>query len=201
MSRARRWLIDEWQWPYAGVLAACFLLVLVPILWSAEGAALALVLLLLPVYMLHQLEEHAGERFRLYVNRLFGAQDVLTRAQIFWVNSLLVWALFLTVLLLAFYVDLSLGLIAIYMTAFNALTHVLSALATRAYDPGLWTALGLMLPAAAWAGVEVTRTADPTLGAELLAIGLAVGLHAALIAFVARRAAALRRTARDEVAA
>lgn len=191
-----RWLIDEWQWPYAGALTAAFLLVLLPIVWSAEGAALAAVFLQLPVYMLHQLEEHAGCRFELYINQLVGrGQEVMGRRLIFWVNSLLVWVLFLVVLLLAFYVDLGLGLIATYTTGFNAFTHIASAVATRAYGPGLWTAIALMLPAAAWGSYEVTEAADPGLGLELLAIGVAVGMHVGLIALVARRALAVRKSA------
>ena len=33
------WLVDEWQWPYATAFAACFLLALVPIVWSEAGVA------------------------------------------------------------------------------------------------------------------------------------------------------------------
>lgn len=188
MRGAWRWLVDDWQWPYAGALAAGFLLVLFPVLWHTAGLALALVFLQLPVYMIHQLEEHAGERFRLYVNALLGSgADVLSRAQIFWINSLAVWLLSLVVLLLATFADLSFGLIAIYGAGFNALVHVLVALVKRGYNPGLGTAVALMIPIAVWAAIEVTRVARPGLGYELLAIALAVGIHAALIAIALRQ--------------
>lgn len=62
-----RWLVDEWQWPYAGALVAVFLLALLPLWWDATDTALALVYAALPLYMLHQLEEHAGDRFRLAI--------------------------------------------------------------------------------------------------------------------------------------
>lgn len=201
MRVAWHWLVEEWQWPYAGAVAALPLLVVFPILWSAEGLALALVFLQLPLYMLHQLEEHAGERYRLYVDGLLGGgREVLGRTMIFWVNALAVWALFLLVLLLAQYVDLGLGLIAIYVAGFNALTHLASAAATRGYGPGLWSAIALLLPGAAWGAYEVNRVAGPGLWVELLAVAVAVGLHAALIAIVAVRVVALRRAAEDRLA-
>ena len=53
LRAASRWLIEDWQWPYAGAVTAGFLLVLFPLLWSAAGLALALVFLQLPVYLIH----------------------------------------------------------------------------------------------------------------------------------------------------
>ena len=38
-----RWLVDEWQWPYAGALVAIFLLAVLPLWWDATDTALALV--------------------------------------------------------------------------------------------------------------------------------------------------------------
>jgi hypothetical protein len=110
----RAWLVDEWQWPYAAAFAACFLLCLVPIVWSEGGAAAMLIYVQLPVYMLHQLEEHAGDRFRLYVNeRLAGDRAALGRGATFAINLLGVWVLALASILLAYYVDPGLGLIGI----------------------------------------------------------------------------------------
>ena len=136
MRAALRWLVDEWQWPYAGALAAGMLVWLFPVLWSTDGVALALIFLQLPVYLVHQLEEHAGDRFRRYVNEgIGGGRELLTRPVTFWVNALCVWALDLAVLLLAVYLDLALGLIAVYVTAVNALTHIASAVGARRYTP------------------------------------------------------------------
>jgi hypothetical protein len=49
-------------------------------LWASEtGLVLALIYLQLPLYKLHQLEEHAGDRFRRFVkHRLAGGKDALT---------------------------------------------------------------------------------------------------------------------------
>jgi hypothetical protein len=65
-----RWLVRDWQWPGAAVFASMFLLAVVPLFAGLGGEALALVYVQLSVYMLHQGEEHIGDRFRLHVNRL-----------------------------------------------------------------------------------------------------------------------------------
>ena len=118
---------------------------------------------------------------------------MLTRPTVFWINALLVWVLFLAVLLLGRYVELSLGLIAVYLTGLNALTHIAGALVARAYNPGLWTAIALLVPAAA-ATFVVDDTARPSPGLQILAIAIAVGVHAALIGLILRR---VRRLAQD----
>lgn len=188
MRRVSRWLIEDWQWPYAGTLAAGFLLVLFPVLWSADGLALALVFLQLPVYLVHQLEEHAADRFRLHINQTMGrGREVLSRPTVFWINALLVWVLFLAVLLLSRYVDLSLGLIAVYLTGLNALTHIATALVSRDYNPGLLTAIVLMAPGAACGTFAVDDVGRPGPGVQILAIAVAVGVHTALIALIVRR--------------
>jgi hypothetical protein len=188
LRAASRWLIEDWQWPYAGTVSAGFLFVLFPMEWSADGLALALVFLQLPVYLVHQVEEHAGDRFRLHINETMGrGHEVLTRPAVFWINALLVWVLFLAVLVLSRYVDLSLGLVAVYLTGLNALTHIAAALVARAYNPGLWTAIALMVPAAAVATFVINDAARPGPGLQILAIATAVGVHAALIGFILRR--------------
>src|SRR3712207_620184 len=89
-SRVMKWLIAEW--PYASVLVAAFLLVLLPLWWRTAGLGLALVFLQLPIYLIHQCEEYAGDRFRQYVNHhLAGGREALTPRAAFWINLLGVW--------------------------------------------------------------------------------------------------------------
>ena len=78
------WLVRQWQWPLATLVAACFLLALVPLIAIQSGMPLALIFLQLPLYMLHQGEEHVGDRFRGYINRIIGrGQVALTPRQHF----------------------------------------------------------------------------------------------------------------------
>lgn len=188
VTAARRWLVDDWEWPYAGALASCFLVAVAPVVWSAEGAALALVLLLLPAYMLHQVEEHAADRFRRYVNgRLAGGREALTRGITFAINVIAVWALFTAAFLLAYYVDPALGLIAAYGAAANALIHVVAAAVRGEYNPGLVTAVVLLGPLGTWTAIEVNSTYATGAGIQALAIAIAIGAHLAIVAMIGAR--------------
>ena len=139
-GRALDWLVGKWQWPYAALFSACFLGVLAPLVFRYAGTPLGLVYLQLPIYMLHQYEEHAGDRFRRWVNNMVGhGRDVLTPIATFWINSLLVWLLDLVALYLACFIDLSLGLIAIYLPIPNAFGHVVPSIVRRQSNPGLLT--------------------------------------------------------------
>lgn len=189
-----RWLVDDWQWPYAGTVAAVFLLALLPLWWDATGAALGLVYAVLPLYMLHQLEEHAGDRFRLVVNERFaGGREALKAA-----GGLL---------------DQRRGnldrrrdralarlprgagdrLLPVYLMGVNALIHIATAASTRAYNPGLWTAIVLFVPVSIWAAIEVSDAAGAGLGWQLIALAFALGVHAAIMGYVRSRAASLAR--------
>ena len=66
-------------WVYGGALAGVLLLLLLPAIGAGWPLVLVLVYLQMPIYMLHQYEEHAGDRFRLWVNNMIGhGRDVLT---------------------------------------------------------------------------------------------------------------------------
>ena len=187
-TRTLGWLVSDWQWPYAGAFAATFLLAFVPIVWSAAGVAGALVFVQLPAYMLHQLEEHGGDRFRRFVNaRIGGGRELLGPGLTFGINLVGVWVLFIAAFLLAYYVDPGLGLIAVYTTGVNAVVHLLAAAAARGYNPGLTTAAALFVPLTVWAGLEVGSTYDVSIGLQMLALGVAIGGHLAIIATVVLR--------------
>ena len=193
-GRILDWLVGKWQWPYAALFAAAFLGVLAPIVFRYAGVPLGLVYLQLPIYMLHQYEEHAGDRFRLWVNTMIGhGREVLTPIATFWINSLLVWGLDLVALYLACFVSLSLGLIAFYLPIVNAFGHIVPAILTRKYNPGLLTSVVLFLPVGIYSAVVVSRAAGSTLQDQLLALGVAIAVHAIIIVHVRRRMGLLAR--------
>jgi Protein of unknown function with HXXEE motif len=182
VSRASRWLVGEWQWPYATAFAACFLLALVPVVWSEGGVAAMLIYVQLPVYMVHQLEEHHADAFRRYVNdRLASGREALTRGATFAINLLGVWVLDIAAILLAYYVDPGLGLIAVYLAGVNAVVHLLVAAARREYNPGLATATALFVPLTIWAALEINDRYDVSTGINLLALGVALLGHLLIV--------------------
>jgi hypothetical protein len=179
-------LIDNWV--YGGFLAGILLLGLFATIGGDWSTAFWLVALQLPIYMIHQYEEHDADRFRIFVNQLAGrGRDVLTRKAVFMINIPGVWGVNLVVIALAHFVNLGFGLIAIWLTLLNGIIHLAQGLALRRYNPGLITAVGLFLPAGI-IGVWVLHASGHG-SAQWQALGLTVALaiHLAIIAHVRRR--------------
>lgn len=191
-ERIWNWLVRDWHWPAASLFAAVFLLTLAPVWYTVAGLPLMLVYVQLPLYMVHQGEEHLGDRFRLYFNRTIArGSEGLTPEATFWINSLGVWGVDLIALFLACYVDLSLGLIAVYLPLVNALGHIGPSIVKREYNPGLWTAIVLFLPIGGWAWSALGPGAS--LKMHAIGLGTAIGIHVAIIIHVVRRVKRLSR--------
>ncbi|MCB4768086.1 HXXEE domain-containing protein [Ancylobacter sp. Lp-2] len=185
--RAVYWLAGRWV-AGAGFMAAA-VLALVPGLARVLDLPTLLILLHSPVYMVHQVEEHAGDRFRRFVNdRLLHGQDGLSVATVLVVNLPLVWGLNLAAFYAALLCGPAAGLVAPYAVLVNAAIHVVGAVKLRAYNPGLVTSLLLFLPL----GLVTLAVTDATASAHLIGLALAVLLHLLIVLHVARRLAARR---------
>ncbi len=175
------------NWVYGGFLASFLILALIALAARDMPAALALVALQLPVYMIHQYEEHDDDRFRRFFNDLIGnGRELLTTPAVFIINIGGVWAIYLAAIVLAATVDLGFGLVAIYGTLVNALVHLGAAAAKRGYNPGLGTAIILFLPAGI-TGLWLVSSAGVGLGWHALGLAIATGVHGAIIAHVLER--------------
>lgn len=181
------------QWVVAALLAGPLLLAMTPALSVDWPAWLLFTWLHLPAYMLHQVEEHAGDRFRRFVNaNLGGGREALTPLGVAVINIPGVWVVDAAAFCLAILVRPGLGLIAVYLSLVNAVAHLASAVALRAPNPGLVTAVVVFLPLSvasllAFRGVEGVGIGDHALG---LAVALAI--HAAIIVHVRLRLARMR---------
>ncbi len=172
-------------WVYGGFLAAFLLLGLMPAFTRAWELPLILVFLQLPVYMLHQLEEHDDDRFRRFINDMIGVgREVLSRGAVFVINVPGVWGVNLLSILLAFSLDLGFGLIAIYLTLINGLVHLAQAVRLRRYNPGLITAVILFLPVGGLALAAVMKSGSVTIGYHLLGLSSAVAIHLAIVGWI-----------------
>ena len=188
------WFLENWS--RAGLPAGMLLMAISPLLFRGLTLPLFLVFLQLPIYMLHQYEEHARGAFRAFINHEIGGdRDVLTNAAIFWINVPGLWIVDLAVLYLAVYVSPALGLIAVYLTALNGLLHLGMAIAMRRYNPGLWTSAVLFLPMSVYALSVFSRLPSATLGAHALGLVVALLVHALIIVFIRSRLAQLKRGA------
>ncbi|MEM8570538.1 MAG: HXXEE domain-containing protein [Pseudomonadota bacterium] len=173
----------EEGWVYGGMLAGLLLLLLSPLLTAGWDSASVMLFLTLPIYMLHQYEEHDADRFRQFVNNeLGGGHELLSRRAVFWINILGVWVLLAAALWLAREVSSGWAAIGAWLLLINALVHVLPGIALRRYNPGLATAIVLFVPL----GIALLAATPATWGEQLISLVLIIGLHTGIVA-IARR--------------
>jgi len=187
-----RWLVDDWHWPAAGLVAAGLIVGLLPAVFAIASPALGLVVSQLPLYLVHQGEEHLGDRFRRQVNAQAGG-DALSRPATFWINSLGVWGVDLASIGLAAWLDLAWGFLAVYLTLINAVVHLLVGMVRRESNPGLVTAVLLFLPGGGVAWWTLQRATGLGGAGHLLFAGLVVLEHALIVAWVVAHRGAGRR--------
>ncbi|MAC76759.1 MAG: HXXEE domain-containing protein [Rhodobacteraceae bacterium] len=163
------------HWVYGGALAAPVLLALVPVLHL--DPVLTGLYLALPVYMLHQYEEHDDDRFRRFVNGLLAGRRGLSRADVFWINIVGVWALLVVTLWLAAGVDPGWGSIATWLLGLNGLIHLGQGIGLQRYNPGLGTAVLVFLPLSVWLVLHVPASALQ----QVVGFALVLALHGAIL--------------------
>jgi hypothetical protein len=187
----------EWaigNWARASLPGAILLLLLSPFVHSGVGKEAFLVFLLLPVYMIHQYEEHAKGQFKLFVARSVGrGTEVLGDKAIFWINILAVWLLGLVVLYLTEYVNGVFALVAGYLTAVNGLLHVIVGVVLRGYNPGFWTSLMLFLPLGIYTLWVCTLLDGAGLAQHVFAAIVAVAVHAVIMVNVRLRMVSVKQ--------
>src|SRR5215472_8124504 len=134
-----KWLLHNWA--RAGLVVAVVLLALAPLIARTGNHTTLLVYLWLPIYMLHQYEEHSSGKFlAFYQRRMPNIAPALTERKLLVVNLGAVWLLFLMAIYAARFGYLGLALYAPYLSVINAVMHVGQLTAWRSYNPGLWTA-------------------------------------------------------------
>lgn len=187
-------LCDDWV--YGGFLAAIMLLALTPVLARGWSLALLLIWLQLPVYMLHQFEEHDDDRFRRFVNGTIGeGKEVLSRFDVFVINIAGVWGVDTVAFCLAAQVRIGFGLIAVYLSLVNTVGHCLQAIAMRRYNPGLVTAIVLFIPLGGITLWVFAGISEVTLTDHLIGLAAAILIHAGIIVRVVTRKRQLARPA------
>jgi Protein of unknown function with HXXEE motif len=182
------------NWVYGGFLAGLMLLSLTPVLARGWSTGLLLIWLQLPIYMLHQYEEHDDDRFRRFVNTTIGGgKDVLSRFDVFFINVVGVWGVDTVAFWLA-RVHLGLGLIAVYLSLLNSAGHCLQAVALRCYNPGLVTSILLFIPLGVATFFVLTRTDEASPMDHGIGLAAALLIHAGIILLVVIRKRQLTQT-------
>ncbi len=175
----KSWL--QTHWVACALVTGLMLLALVPIGIGDRGWPITLIYLALPVYMLHQVEEHWGDRFRNFVNtKLFDGVEVLTTGDVLWINLPGVWGVTLLSLYAAHFGSVGNGLAAPYLMLVNAIAHGAMVKRTGRYHPGLISAVALFLPL----GLASLVVVPATLGQHALGLVVALLIHAAIVGVV-----------------
>jgi hypothetical protein len=183
----RTWFVRDTNWSRTALPMVMSMLAVAPLVRRRLGRGPFLVYLQLPVYMLHQYEEHAHGAFKAYANRvLAGRKTSVTDGTIFWTNIAGVWGVDLGALYLARFVNRAFGLIPPYLAVINGLTHTAMALKRREYNPGLWTSLALFFPFGGFSIVSITRECQLLPRHQRRAFGFAVLLHAVVFSVMLR---------------
>jgi hypothetical protein len=176
-------LIDNWV--YGGFLAGLMLLALAPTISSGWPWAMTAVFLALPIYIMHQYEEHDADRFRAKINEMIGrGRNVLPVSAVFVINVPLAWGLNALAFGLAATTGIGWGLMALYLMLANGVVHIVQAVVTRGYNPGLVTSIVLFLPLGVLGSWAVYGTGAVTLTQQIVAIAIAILIHVAILAYV-----------------
>jgi hypothetical protein len=182
---------QEWlnrHWVPAALCAA--ILFSLPILAQYWPPAWLLIFVMLPTYMFHQVEEHAGDRFRVFVNQhVFHGAEALTPLAVLWINLAGVWGVGLLSIYAATFLNIGWGLSMVYLVLVNAVAHIVAAVLWRTYNPGLWTALAMFVPLGTLALFEVARAPGVERTHHVVGIVVAIGIHAAIVVYTRGKAA------------
>ncbi len=182
------------SWVYGGVLAGLLLIILALPITRDWSPVLTATYLLLPVYMIHQYEEHDNDRFRLFMNKtLAQGREVLTPTAVFIINVPGVWGVMSVSLWLALYSRAGFALISAYLVIVNAIVHVVGALVFRGYNPGLMTAIALFIPSGTYALWKVQTSGAGAVPMHICGLLTAVAIHAVIVVDFRRRRTLLEK--------
>lgn len=122
--------------PWLGIVSGVSLF-----LFFKPSEAMFWALINIPLYLLHQTEEHYWPGgFKNYINRVVNklpeGEEMLTDVKVFWINILFVWVAFLIFGALSF-IDIGFGMLIIIFSIMNCFTHIVEAIKQKEWNPGL----------------------------------------------------------------
>lgn len=194
-------MLKSWlqaHWVAGAIFMSLALLLLLPVGIGDGSLALTLIFLASPVYMLHQVEEHTGDRFRAYINgTVFGGVQALSVADVLWINLPGVWGLNFAALYAAHFIDVGWGVAAGYLMLVNGVAHVVMAARFRGYNPGLVTGVLLFAPF----GLALVWLVPATHLQTVVGLTIAIAIHVAIAIRANLNAAAARHGKHQPVSA
>jgi hypothetical protein len=187
------WMVENYTWSRVGLPAALLMLLLLPLLVTDDNRSMVLLVTLLPIYMIHQYEEHAHGRFAASINETIGkGHVVMSPLVIFAINIGTVWVLFVISFYLARFVAAGFAFIPVYLTLLNGLLHIGMLLRMRKYNPGLYTSIALFLPWGTFLLIYFEREVSHLLAFNLTGVIAGIVGHAGIVAYVLYRRSRIR---------
>jgi len=168
------------NWAKLSIFLAIIVTVLIYIFVKPDNFVLFLIWIQLPIYLLHQFEEHNWNGFKNYINKaVFKVKEgdfPLNDKIIFWVNIPIVWIL-IPIFAGLSSVNIMYGLWIPYFAVFNSLTHVIVSIRNREYNPGLIVSLILGIPVGIYALFIFYSYIQVPVLISILSIFFAILLH------------------------
>ena len=179
------WLYNNWA-KLSGLLAI-IVTVLIYIFIKPDNFLLFLIWIQIPIYLLHQFEEHNWNGFKNYVNRnVFKVKEndfPLNDKIIFWVNIPIIWILMPISSGLS-YLNITFGLWIPYFAVFNSLTHVIVSVWNQERNPGLLVGLILGIPVGIYTLILFYSYIQIPVLISALSIFFAILLHIIVFGFI-----------------
>lgn len=179
------WFYKNWSKLSLGVAAVLTLLIFIFI--KPSNTLLFLIWIQIPIYLLHQFEEHSRNGFKNYVNRkVFNVEDgnyPLNDKNIFWINIPIIWILMPLFAILS-NINPLIGLWIPFFGVINSLSHVIFSIAHKQYNPGILVSLILGIPVGVYTLIIFYSSAMISYLVTGLSVGFAVVLHAIVLLYI-----------------
>jgi hypothetical protein len=177
------------NWAKLSVLLAIIVTVLIYVFIKPENIVLFLIWMQIPIYLLHQFEEHTWNGFKNYINKkVFKVKKgdfPLNDKNIFWINIPIIWIL-MPIFAGLSSVNIMFGLWIPYFAVFNSLTHVIVSIRNQEYNPGLLVSLILGIPVGIYALIIFySYITVPTI-ISIISIFFAILLHVIVFGYIKR---------------
>jgi hypothetical protein len=184
-----KWLYKNWA--KICLILSVIVTLIIFLVVGTSNIILFLIYIQIPIYLLHQFEEHAWPGgFKKYVNhqifKVNNAEYPLNDINVFWINIPVIWIL-MPIFATLSYVNLFFGLWIPYFAVINSLTHVVAAVIKREYNPGLTVSIVLGIPVGIYALWVFYALINVPLIFTFLSILAAVLMHLILIVFIRMR--------------
>jgi hypothetical protein len=175
------------EWPKTTLTSAVYMTLLLVLFVLPQNAALFLIWVHTPIYLLHEFEEYIfpGGFLAFFNTKVLGLEDPeipLDVRRSFWINVPLIFVAYPVSAILATEFGVAWGIWTAYFSVANALSHVIMAFKFK-YNPGLWVSLFVNIPVGAFTIWYFAAHQLISLNAHIIGLLIGLGAQAALMIY------------------